>query len=99
MLTIAHTAGQTIMPKSLTSHQSDGSRYQHSPEIASEIARALEEDLSSFVLRAASDEKTSEFVSTECLLHKIRSCRGRASDETVEILLPILLKRCQRLVR
>ena len=84
------------MARPLTKHTRNGDRYIRPTNIEAVINAALALDWPALYKRAAvSDRHSSDYLSSECLVHLIRKAH-RDNNETVrDPLLAILLSRCE----
>jgi hypothetical protein len=78
----------------LTKHYPDGCRYFRPPTVEATIDERLGQELTTACRRAAiTDRRSAEYVPSEALVHLIRDARRRNDEATMDILLPILLRR------
>jgi len=77
-----------------------GPRYERPAWIEERIAAAVNQPLPVLIKRAAvSDRAAEDYLPTECLVHLARNARRRADKQAVNDLIPLILIRCERIVR
>jgi hypothetical protein len=85
-----------IMAQPLKKTRRDGTLYHRPQDIEAAIDDALAQDLAIHCKRALiRDYGSPDYMPSECLLHLIRSARGRDDERAYSALLPLLLARCE----
>lgn len=75
-------------------------RYTRPQAVESVIEGALRDDLPTLKRRLAiTDKGSSDYLPSECLVHLIRDARRRKDDRSLNAVLPILLGRCEAILR
>ena len=88
------------MVRPLTRCRRDGVRYVRPQAIETEIEVALREDPATLRERLLITDKASpDHLSSECLVHLIRDALRRRDDERLNRALPVLLGRCEAILR
>lgn len=88
------------MVRPLTKCRKDGVRYVRPEAIETEIEVALQEDPATFRERLLiTDRSSPDHLSSECLVHLIRDALRRRDDERLNRALPVLLGRCEAILR
>ena len=88
------------MVRPLTKCRRDGVRYGRPPAIETEIEVALQEDPATLRERLLITDKASpDHLSSECLVHLIRDALCRRDDQRLNRALPVLLGRCEAILR
>ena len=88
------------MVRPLTKCGKDGMRYTRPQAVESEIESALRDDLPALKRRLSiTDRGSSGYLRSECLVHLIRDARRRNDDQSLNAVLPILLVRCEAILR
>ena len=88
------------MVRPLTKRSSDGVRYVRPQAIETEIEVALHEDPATLRERLLiTDRASSDYLSSECLVHLIRQALRTRDDEPLNRALPVLLGRCEAILR
>jgi len=83
----------------LTKKNKDGNLYTRPTGILTAIDAAIQQDIATLPLRAAISKVDSpDFVPMECLVHLIRAARRRRDEQTMSMLLPPLLARCEAML-
>jgi hypothetical protein len=83
------------MIRPLRKRDSNGKAYERPAEIEAALEIADNQDLGELQRRGEiSDKKSTEFLRSECLVYLIREARRGGDDESMNGLLPILLRRC-----
>jgi hypothetical protein len=83
------------MTRPLVKRDSNGKVYERPEEIEAALEISSRQDLGELKRRAEiADKKSREFLPSECLVHLIREARRGGNDESMNGLLPILLRRC-----
>jgi hypothetical protein len=84
------------MATPLTKHSKEGVPYVRPAEVESNIDGALDQETAVLIRRAhVTDRASSEYLSSECLVHLIRAALRSGDDSRFNALLPILLLRCE----
>ena len=79
--------------------EDDGTLYTRFPEIEAAIEAALGHDLDRLCRRATiRDQKSSDYLPSECLVHLIRDAHRRGDENKRDKLLPALLERCHAIL-
>ena len=87
------------MARSLTKVDEQGQLYKRPPSIEAIIDAANRQDLRTVIRRAAiTNQRSPEFLPLECLTHLIREAR-RSGNESMNSLLPLLLSRCESILK
>ena len=88
------------MVRPLTKCRKGGMRYTRPQAVESEIENALRDDLPALKRRLSiTDRGSSGYLRSECLVHLIRDARRRNDDRSLNAVLPILLGRCEAILR
>lgn len=88
------------MVRPLTKCKTDGTRYVRPQAIETEIEVALQEDPATLRERfLVTDKASPDHLSSECLVHLIRDALRRRDDERLNRVLPVLLGRCEAILR
>ena len=88
------------MATPLNKHYPDGRPYFRPPPVEAAIDELLGQDFATACRRAAIPDRNSpEYVPSEALVHLIRDARRRNDEAAMNILLPILLRRCESNLR
>ena len=88
------------MPTPLNKHYPDGRPYFRPPAVEAAIDELLGQDFATACRRAAiTDRDSREYVPSEALVHLIRDARRRNDEASMDVLLPILLRRCESNLR
>lgn len=83
------------MTQPLRKRDSNGRVYERPAEIEATLETVVNQELSKLKCRGEVSDRTSpEFLPSECLVYLIREARRLGNDETMNVLLPILLRRC-----
>jgi hypothetical protein len=84
------------MTRPLTKQDKDGNLYIRPVGIEKVIDAAMKQDLAVLQERAqVVDEKSPNYLPTECLVHIIRHAKRGGDERTMSALLPWLLARCE----
>lgn len=87
------------MIPSLSKKDKDGNLYRRPIGILTAIDAAIQQDIATLRRRAAISKVASpEFVPMECLVHLIRQAKRRQDEQTMSLLLPPLLARCEAML-
>lgn len=85
------------MVKELKKRKKNGEMYTRPKKVEAAICDAIKQTTAVIVKRAAvSDQKSSDFLPSECIVHLIRKANKENDTKTVNALFPILLNRCYR---
>ena len=85
------------MATALTKRRGDGTPLTRPPEIEEGLDLALAEGLPSLIRRAqVKDTSSPEYLGSECLVHLVRDSARRGVATISNLLLPVLLARCER---
>src|SRR5580704_19792038 len=88
------------MAQLLTKRDRNGTLYARPSEIDAVIDAAMREDRDTLMRRARIQRRTSTgFLPLECLVYLIRDARRRNDENTMSDLMPILLGRCEAILR
>ena len=88
------------MTRPLTKRDSNGKTYERPAEIETAIGAAQQQDVVTLSRRAVIADKSSpDFLPSECLVYLIREARRRTGEQTMNVLLPALLARCEANLR
>ena len=88
------------MVRPLTKYKRDGVRYTRPQAVESEIEGALGDDLITLKRRlSVTDRESSDYLRSECLVHLIRDALRRKDDHRLNAVLPILLGRCEAILK
>lgn len=87
------------MAKQLKKQDQNGKRYERPPNIEKMIDEALTQDLSMMQQRLTLNRRSSGYLPSECLVHLIRDAKRRTDSQTMNMLLSILLPRCEANLR
>ena len=88
------------MVRPLTKRKRDGARYVRPQTIEAEIETALREDPATLRERLLNTDPASpDHLSSECLVHLIREALRSRDDEPLNRALPVLLGRCEAILR
>ena len=88
------------MVRPLTKYKRDGERYTRQQAVESEIEGALGDDLITLKRRlSVTDRESSDYLRSECLVHLIRDALRRKDDHRLNAVLPILLGRCEMILK
>jgi hypothetical protein len=83
----------------LTKKDKDGNLYTRPLGILTAIDAAIQQDIATVRRRAAISKVDSpDFIPMECLVHLLRAARRRRDEQTMSILLPPLLGRCEAML-
>lgn len=84
------------MTRPLTKKDKDGNLYIRPVAIEKAIDAAMNQDLAVLQERAqVVDDKSPQYLPTECLVHIIRHAKRDGDERTMSALLPWLLARCE----
>lgn len=85
------------MAQPLVKCKADGTPYVRPRAREKEIDEAIRQDLRRLHSRVGiRDHTSSDYISSECLVHLIRKARRDGNQAVLDILLPPLLLRCER---
>ena len=88
------------MLRPLTKCKRDGERYTRQPVVESEIEGALRDDLITLKRRLlVTDRESSDYLRSECLVHLFRDALRRKDDHRWNTVLPVLLGRCEAILK
>ena len=88
------------MVRPLTKSNRDGVRYTRPQAVESEIEGVLRDDLITLTQRlSVTDRESSDYLRSECLVHLIRDALRRKDDHRLNAVLPILLGRCETILK
>jgi DNA-directed RNA polymerase specialized sigma24 family protein len=88
------------MAQRLVKTKPDGTPYTRPPEIERAIDIALAQDLNMLDHRAKIfDPKAKDYLPSECLVHLVRRARRCGDEQASNKLLPMLLARCEGILR
>ena len=88
------------MVRRLTKCRRDAVRYVRPQAIETEIEIALQQDPATLQERLLiTDSALPNHLSSECLVHLIRDALRRRDDERLNRALPVLLRRCEAILR
>lgn len=83
----------------LTKRNKEGNLYTRPTGILTAIDAAIQQDIATLRRRAPISKVDSpDFIPLECLVHLIRAARRRRDEQTMSILLPPLLARCEAML-
>lgn len=84
------------MARPLTNYEATGNLYKRPRKIETQIDEIIALDVSSLKERLqVTDRKTSGYISSECLVHLVRSARQSGDQQRINCALPVLLGRCE----
>ena len=87
------------MVRPLTKHKQTGEPYVRPNRVEAEIALASGQDLATLHARCRiTDRKDPDYVSSECLLYLIRDACRIEDRPKLDLLMPVLLERCQTIL-
>src|SRR4051794_27416736 len=88
------------MAHALTKKDQNGNLYTRPASVEAKINGALEQDLSTLVRRSEITKQSEpDFLPLECLVHLIRRFRGRDDQHATSLLMPVLLRRCESILK
>lgn len=88
------------MVRSLTKRTKEGEPYARPAEVEAAINAALKVDLATLRRRLEiTDSRSSEHLSSECLVHLFRDAHRKAEDRRMDVILPVLLGRCEAILK
>jgi hypothetical protein len=88
------------MIRPLTKRDKNGNFYTRPAEIRTAIGAAIQQDTATLKCRAAVWKRDSpNFMPLECLVHIIREARRRQDEPVMSALLPLLLGRCEAILK
>lgn len=88
------------MVRPLTKTDKDGVRYIRPKAVETAIKVALHEDRTALRRRlTVTDRGSSDYLRSECLVHLIRDALRRGDEDCVNEILPILLSRCEAILK
>lgn len=88
------------MARALTKKDQDGNPYTRPALVEEKIDDALQHDLATLLRRSQVTQKSSpDFLPLECLVHVIREFRRRDDQHAMSALLPVLLRRCESILK
>ncbi len=88
------------MAEPLTKRSKEGVLYVRPPEVESNINGALNQDTVHLIRRAQETDRGSpDYLRSECLVHLIRAAIRGGDDSRYNALLPILLSRCETILK
>ena len=88
------------MVRPLTKCKRHGERYARPPAVESEIEGALRNDPLTLKRRlSVTDKESSDHLRSECLVHLIRDALRRKDEHRQNAVLPILLGRCEAILK
>lgn len=88
------------MVRPLTKCNKDGERYTRPQAVECEIEGALRDDLPKLKRRlTVTDRGAPDYLRSECLIHLIRDALRGKDDHRLNAILPILLGRCEAILK
>ncbi len=88
------------MANPLTKHSKEGVLYARPPAVESNIDGAVEQETAVLIRRAQETDRGSpDYLRSECLVHLIRAAIRGGDDSRYNALLPILLSRCEAILK
>jgi len=88
------------MARALTKKDQDGKLYTRPVFVEEKIDGALGQDLPTLLRRSQVTHKSNpDFLPLECLVHLIREFRRQDNQHAMSVLLPILLRRCESILK
>jgi hypothetical protein len=87
------------MTRPLTKKDKDGNLYKRPLKIEQAIDAAMKQETAALQVRAqVADEKSPDYLPTECLVHIIREAKRGGDERRMNALLPWLLARCEAIL-
>lgn len=88
------------MVRPLTKRTSTGELYRRPTDVERHIDEALAQDKATIHLRSGvANQQSSDYLKSECLVHMLREARHKNDDTQINILLPVLLSRCEKITK
>ena len=88
------------MAKPMEKQRKNHGKYEPPPPVQKNIDSALGSSLTALRERLALvDRRSPDYLKSECLMHLIRQAQRKRDDATVNALLPVLLSRCEAILR
>ena len=88
------------MVRPLTKRTSTGELYCRPSDVEHHIDVALAQDVATIQWRLAIvDQKSPDHLKSECLVHMLREALQRNDSAQINMLLPVLLSRCEKIIR
>ncbi len=88
------------MAHALTKMDQNGNLYTRPASVEAKINGALEQDLPTLLRRSeVTKQSDPDFLPLECLVHLIRHFRRQDNQHAMSILMPVLLRRCESILK
>src|SRR5688500_18980108 len=88
------------MARPLRKTTRQGQTYKHPPSVVSNIDVAIGQNLFTLKNRLqGTDRESPDYLTSECLVHLIRDAQRREDHEASGVLVPVLLSRCEAILK